>query len=110
MSHQVRLDPVHAADVLRHLEPTVKKRIRAALRRLAEDSTGRSNDLDVRELDTSDRLPRAFRLRVGDWRVGFLLRDGAILVMRIFHRRDGYGWLERMDAERGEPQGHERNR
>lgn len=99
MSHRVRLDPVYAADVLRHLEPTVKKRIRAALRRLAEDPTGRSVGLDVKSLDTSERLPRAFRLRVGDWRLAFLLRDGEILVMRIFHRRDGYGWLERMDGE-----------
>lgn len=96
MSHRVRLDP-EAADTLRTLAPNPKKRIRDALRTLAEDPRGISTDLDVEELTTEASGPPAFRLRVGDWRVAFLVRDDAILVIRIFHRSDGYGWMERMD-------------
>lgn len=37
-----------------------------------------------------------FRLRVGDWRVVFRARGEDLEVVRVFHRREGYGWLERV--------------
>ncbi|MCA1818847.1 MAG: type II toxin-antitoxin system RelE/ParE family toxin [Thermoplasmatota archaeon] len=80
-----------AASVLRHLEPSVRKRLKHALRLLAQDPSGRSARLDVKRLDTDDGAG-IYRLRVGDWRMGFTI-DGAVLVLRIFHRDEGYGWL-----------------
>lgn len=36
-----------------------------------------------------------YRARVGDWRIAFTV-DKAIVVLRIFHRSEGYGWLADM--------------
>ncbi len=94
---RVRLDPAFAADVLRHLPPEIKKPLREALRSLADDPTGRATRRDVKGLDTSGELPRLFRLRHGEWRAVFALQGGDVLVLRIFHRGDGYGWMERTD-------------
>lgn len=94
---RVRLDRSHAADVLRHIPPEVKRPLREALRYLGDDPTGRTHRLDVKLLDTGPELPRLFRLRLGEWRVVFALQDGEVHVMRIFHRGDGYAWLERLE-------------
>lgn len=99
MRARVRLDPDLAASILRSLPPATKKRIRDALRALAEDLTGINHRLDIRELDRDEREPRVYRLRVGDWRIVFLRRPSQVQVIRIFHRRQGYGWMERLDEE-----------
>lgn len=91
---KVLLDPTQVAPSLRNLSPAVKKRVKAALRLLAEDPSGTSNGLDVKRLDTDPGHPM-YRLRLGDWRVAFAV-DEAIVVLRLFHRRDGYGWLTDM--------------
>lgn len=92
---RVILDPRHAAPVLRHLAPLPRRRLKAALKRLGEDPSGLSNDLDVKRLDTEPGQPM-YRLRVGDWRAAFTV-DEEVVVLRIFHRSDGYGWLRDMD-------------
>lgn len=91
---RVRLDPEQAQAVLRSMPPVPRKRMRAALRKLADDPSGRSTGLDVQRLRTSGDPP-AFRLRVGEWRAAWLLRKDAVDVIRIFHRSEGYGWLDR---------------
>ncbi len=96
MRRRVRLDPDHAADILQRLPPAPKRVIRQALRELAEDPTGLSNGLDIKELDRAGGRNRAFRLRAGDWRVGFLLLPKEIQAVKILHRREGYDWLDDM--------------
>lgn len=91
---KVLLDPVYAAPALRRMPPAVKKRVKAALRLLAADPTGTSNRLDVKRLDV-DPGQAMYRLRVGEWRAAFTV-DSAIVVLRIFHRSEGYGWLADM--------------
>ncbi len=98
MRRRVRLDAAFAEPALRQMPPQPRRRLKEALRRLQEDPTGRTVGLGVRELDTSDELPRLYRLRVGDWRAVFAMRGNDLIVARIFHRRDGYGWLERIDS------------
>ena len=95
MTRKVLLDPIHAAPVLRTMPPLTKRKVKAALRLLAEDPGGTASRLDVKRLDTEPGQPM-YRLRVGDWRIAFTL-DKDILVLRIFHRRDGYGWLADME-------------
>jgi mRNA interferase RelE/StbE len=97
MRRRVRLDAAFAAPVLGRMPPQPKRRLKEALRLLGQDPTGRTVGLDVKELDASDALPRLFRLRVGDWRAVFTMEGNDLIVTRIFHRRDGYGWLERLD-------------
>lgn len=89
---QVVLDPFHAAPTYKALPPATKQRVKAALRLLAQDPTGVTNDLDVKRLDTEPGRPM-YRLRVGDWRIAFTL-DKEVVVLRIFHRKEGYKWLE----------------
>lgn len=88
---KVLLDHVHAAPVLRQADPGVRRRLKHALRLLAQDPTGRSARLDVKRLDADAGQP-IYRLRVGEWRIAFTL-DRDIVVLRLFHRSEGYGWL-----------------
>jgi len=96
MPWRVRLAP-EAADALRNSPPQIKRELRAALRGLARDPIGREDRLDVKELTTGP--PSLFRLRVRDWRVVFGLSGHDVLVARVFHRAEGYGWLERWGSE-----------
>lgn len=91
---KVVLDPQRAAPALRTAAPATRRRLRKALRVLAEDPSGTTTGLDVKRLDTGPGQAM-YRLRVGDWRIAFTV-DDALVVLRIFHRRDGYGWLADM--------------
>jgi len=59
----------------------VRKRIDNKLAQFAASGKG-----DVRRLRGRDEL----RLRVGDWRVIFYEKDGAIVVAAVGHRREIY--------------------
>lgn len=73
---------------LRHVPPASKKRLRAGLCRIAAgDATG----LDVRPLRGSHGL---LRLRVGNWRAACRQSKASVDVVRVFHRSDGYDWLD----------------
>lgn len=91
---KVLLDLRHAAPTLRHMAPQPRRRLKAALRLLAADPSGLSNNLDVKRLDV-DPGPPMYRLRVSDWRIVFTV-DQDLFVLRVFHRSDGYGWLADM--------------
>lgn len=91
---KVRLDPDGALTTLRSMPPGPRKRMREALRLLADDPSGHENGLDVKRLRTPGDPP-AFRLRVGAWRAVWLLQPDHLDVLRIFHRSEGYSWLER---------------
>lgn len=67
------------------LDPPIRARIANALARLAVDPHANPN---VKALCGAD----ACRLRVGDWRVIYQLRDDQllILVVRLAHRREAY--------------------
>ncbi len=51
----------------------------------------REGKLDFKRLDASPGIA-IFRVRVGDWRIAYTI-DEDVVVLRVFHRRDGYGWL-----------------
>lgn len=94
MTHAVRLHPERAAAVLQRLAPDPKKRIRHALRALADDPSPAHAELDIKRLATDEKEPVVYRLRVGEWRVVFAVRGSTVYVNRIFHRSEGYGWME----------------
>ena len=73
-----------AAKDLRQLDPPVRRRVLAALDRLAVDDPS----VDVKRVVGTDML----RLRVGDWRVLFRVvgAAGPILVGRILPRGRAY--------------------
>ncbi|HLF16705.1 MAG TPA: type II toxin-antitoxin system RelE/ParE family toxin [Candidatus Thermoplasmatota archaeon] len=82
-----------AADFIAAMAPGPKRALRKALDRLARDPLGASG-LDVKALRNPLGRPW-YRLRVGDYRVGYEVQGRVVYVVRVFHRRDGYGWMER---------------
>lgn len=89
----IRFERGHEAELLRW-PPAVKARLRDALRKLAKDPTGRKAGLDVKELAMPADVPRTFRCAVGGHRIVFLVQPGQVRVLRIFHRSQGYTWLD----------------
>ena len=91
---KLRLDP-DAAQALRAMAPVPRRRMKDALAKVAVDASGRTGRLDVKQLASNAPWP-AFRLAVGDWRAAWFIRDGTVQVLRVFHRSEGYSWLERL--------------
>jgi mRNA-degrading endonuclease RelE of RelBE toxin-antitoxin system len=83
-----------AQTVLRTLHPETKRAVRAQLQALKETWPS-PRELDVKRLDSEPDRPPLFRLRIGDWRVVFRARADVLEALKVFHRRDGYGWMER---------------
>ncbi len=79
---------------LQTLAPEPKRAVRAALDVLDRDP--RPRGLDWKRLETSTAKHLLYRLRVGDYRVAYLLRGKETRVVHIFHRREGYRWMERL--------------
>lgn len=68
---------------LARIDPHVRDRIRAAVRKLAEDGEG-----DVLRLQGTTEP--TYRLRVGDWRVIFVYDQSAILMLQVRPRGSAY--------------------
>jgi mRNA-degrading endonuclease RelE of RelBE toxin-antitoxin system len=79
------------------LAPASRRAIHGVLKQLGDDPSGRPASLHVKALDLPETPARHFRIRVGDYRVVYLVEAGAIRVLRVFHRDEGYGWLEALD-------------
>lgn len=80
-------------DLLKGLAPEPKQRIREALRRIEADPRGSGLDLKRLDLEADEAV---FRCRVKDYRVVYTVGPDHTYVLRIMHRREGYGWLERL--------------
>lgn len=76
-----------AIRALARIDRVVGKRIRAKILDLARDPRAPNNN--VRKLAGVE----GYRLRVGDWRVVYTLRQQVltIVVVRVAHRREVYG-------------------
>ncbi|MDZ7705979.1 MAG: type II toxin-antitoxin system RelE/ParE family toxin [Trueperaceae bacterium] len=64
----------------------LRKRIDTALRTLAA-AESLSNLTNVKAMEGASD---AYRMRVGDYRLGFTLQNGEITLLRCLHRRDIY--------------------
>ncbi len=87
-----RLTP-EAAAAVRRMPPEGRKRMRAALAAIAQ---GRRRGIDAKRLEPPSRRPPLYRLRIGSWRAVYRHDGDVVLVLRVFPRSEGYGWLERM--------------
>jgi len=65
------------------LDKGIARRIQRAVERFAANETG-----NVKRLQGID--PPEYRLRIGDWRVRFVLNSGTVLVLRVLNRKDAY--------------------
>jgi mRNA interferase RelE/StbE len=84
---QVVFDQRFLRDLKKIKNPSQKKQITAAIVKLEE-----ADDLaTVQHLRALKGHPSAYRLRVGDYRIGlFLLDDATLDLVRILHRKDIY--------------------
>ncbi|MCA1818853.1 MAG: type II toxin-antitoxin system RelE/ParE family toxin [Halobacteriales archaeon] len=92
---RVRVGSVAQAD-LRALPGPTRKRLKAALEQVREDPVGLKGLLDVRRLQTSGLQSSLYRLRIGQWRIVYRFRGNDAEVIRVFHRSEGYSWMERL--------------
>ena len=65
------------------LDKSLARRIQRSVERFARTETG--NIKRLRGID-----PPEYRLRVGDWRVRFVVNAGTVLVLRVLNRKNAY--------------------
>lgn len=88
-----------ALDALRTLAPTPKRRVKAALAELALRAHVEPGSDRVKRLDAPTVGEPVYRLRIGDYRAVYVIRRKEVKVLRVFHRQEGYRWLERLGLE-----------
>ncbi|MFN8475093.1 MAG: type II toxin-antitoxin system RelE/ParE family toxin [Anaerolineae bacterium] len=78
-----------ARDIKKIRAKTIRQQIQAVIEQL--EQTNSLSDLpDVKKL-TSDGP--YYRIRIGDYRLGLLVEDDTITVVRFLHRRDIYRYF-----------------
>lgn len=80
------------------LAPGPKQAVKACLRALEGDP--RPSTYDVRLL-AKGGPHRFYRVRLGDYRIVYSPGPSATFVWRIFHRSEGYDWLDTFDPPDG---------
>lgn len=81
-------------EYLATLAPAPKRALKDGL--LALDADPRPAGHDFRLLRKEGRY-LYFRLRVGEYRVIYSPVAGATYIWRVFHRNEGYAWLDTFD-------------
>ena len=67
-------------------QPAVRRKIERAVKRMQEVTSLR----ELKELKKLEGFPNAYRVRVGDHRIGFFLVGGTIELARVANRKDIY--------------------
>ena len=83
-----------AVEFLRTVAPGPKRKLRHALDALKRDP--RPPGMDWRRLESSSTVDQVYRLAVGDYRIAYVLRGRNVRIVKVFHRGEGYSWLERL--------------
>lgn len=87
---------VYEQGVLEELQsfpPGPRAALREALNLLRKHDGDRPPGLDVKRLQGA--TPH-FRVKVGAYRIVYARHQKAHRVLKVFHRSEGYGWLERL--------------
>lgn len=70
------------------LDSAIKKRVKKGLAQLEEDPKTSRAKADIKVLEGTEPTKR--RLRVGDYRVIYMIEKKIVKVIEIFHRGRGY--------------------
>lgn len=81
-------------EAVQGLAPGPRQEVHRALEALRRHDGDRPPGLDVKRLDVKG--PAVFRIRVGAYRIVYGRQGQAHRILRVFHRSEGYGWLERL--------------
>lgn len=83
---KLKFESSFARDLKRIKDARLRKRVAVLIERL-EEAADLSEIEGIKKLkDTRD----AFRLRMGDYRLGLLLRDEEVVLVRLLDRKDIY--------------------
>jgi mRNA-degrading endonuclease RelE of RelBE toxin-antitoxin system len=91
---RIRIDQP-SLDAIRRLPPELKRDVRRAIDGLGADPFGPAGG-GVKRLRTGQGTPALYRIRVREWRIAYRVEPGLVQVVKVFHRSEGYAWLERM--------------
>ena len=86
---RVKFESSFARDLKRIKDRKLRERVGEAIKRF-ESATGLHDVGDLKKLKGAQD---AYRMRIADYRLGFLLRDGVITMVRILDRRDIYRYF-----------------
>lgn len=89
MPFRVLLHP-KATKALGALPSADRKRVKAALKRLADDPVAPRSGADIKRLAGTRGREDLFRLRVGAYRAVYAVRGDEVLVTDLFARGRGY--------------------
>lgn len=78
------------------LPPASKRALKAALKSLETDPSPGAHEGRMKRMDASRSGNPVFRLKVGDYRIVFVVTATEIRVVRAFHRSEGYDWMKRL--------------
>lgn len=96
MSFRVLLDRRRAEGYLKNLPRSLQARIKAALRRLADDPFAAQSGADIKYISNDPEGHPVLRLRVGDYPCVYVVAKGQVQVTKIFHRSEEYDWMRRL--------------
>ncbi len=91
---RVKINWPEVQPYLQSLAPAPRRRIRKAIRLLSDNP--RPRGLNIKILETDSSGAKFYRIRIGDHRIVYSVHGAVVYVHRVFHREDGYGWLERI--------------
>ncbi len=91
---RIRIDQP-SLDIIRRLPPDLKRDVRRAIDALGIDPYDPGGG-GAKKLRTSEEAPAVYRIRVREWRVAYRIEPGLVEVVKVFHRSEGYAWMERM--------------
>ena len=77
---------------LKDLPIDLQQRIKASLMELKNDPFRSRPKVDIKRLKGPNR--NYFRLRIGDYRVLYVIEETNVMVAKVFHRSQGYDWIE----------------
>jgi mRNA interferase RelE/StbE len=77
-----------AEKTLDKLLPETREKIKDSLKKLIEDPY--SKKLDIKKLKGLGSRPDLFRLRVGDYRIIYAIKEKSIMITDIIKREQGY--------------------
>jgi mRNA interferase RelE/StbE len=87
MNYEIRLHP-KAASFLSKRNQATKEQLKSKIKVLEKYPKIKRSGADIKRI--RDANPEAYRLRIGDYRVIYVIEEGIVWITEIMHRQKGY--------------------
>lgn len=92
MIFEIKVHP-DAVKLLLDLNPETKERLKSGMKNLEIDPFKSQPYADIKKLKGTKKRDDLYRLRVGDYRVIYTVKNNAVFILEIIPREKGYDWL-----------------